>query len=801
MFKNYLKIAFRNLAKRKFYALIMVLGLSVGLTFTFLTLAYLWEEWQVNRNLRNLDSQFMVKSKWKQPNMGLDITTLAPLGRVFKEEYPHLVANFYRYDGVTSVVSNGNKIFRENVQIGDSTLLTMYGLPLLHGNPTTALVQPNAVVITKAIALKYFGKTEVLEETLSLSSFNGAKQDFVIKGILDEFPQNSITNIWHNTNENQIFMPTQGITFFNRTPLENWGNIYIPTYIELQKGIKKSEVEIALNQIISKYASSSIKENLTLELVSLENYYWESNQGAVKKMVYALLGITFFILFMASVNFINISIGASATRLKEIGIRKLLGSTKSQLIYQFLIESVALSLISMLLSLFFYEVVKPSFSEVLGKKILSLSDLPPWAIVIPISISFLIGLLSGSYPAFVLSSHDSLSAIKGKWKSIKENLFFKRILITTQFGVTIFVFVGAVVISQQINYFISKDLGFNKESVINFALPRDWTPKGVASMEVVRNEMARLPQVRNASISYEIPSGGNGFSANLYVAGKDSTQAVSAKFLQTDEKYAETYQLSILAGKFFQGQYDSTHLVVTEKTTEALGFENATDALGQAIKIQNDPRTYQIGGVVEDFHFESMREEIAPIAFFNIKFTNMYRFMSLKVETQDLKNTLASIEQKFHTLLPDAPFEFSFVDNSVQKLYENENRLGKAAQIATILALVIVFLGVLGVVSLATARKIKEIGIRKVLGASIPSIILLFLKEFFIIIGFAVVITSPLTYWFMQNWLHSYPYRINLSVDLFAYVYVVLASLVCILVGLQAGKAALANPVTSLRSE
>jgi putative ABC transport system permease protein len=257
MFKNYLKMALRHLAKRKLYALIMVLGLSVSLAFTFLTLAYLWEEWQVNRSLRNLPAQYMVKSKWKQPNMGVEIATLAPLGRALKEEYPHLVANYYRYDGITSVVAKGDKIFRENIQVGDSTLLTMYGLPLLHGNPATALVQPNSIVITKAIALKYFGKTDLIGETLTISSFGGAKQDFVIQGVLADFPQNSVTNIWHNEADDQIFMSLQALSFFNRTPMDNWGSIYIPNYIELQKGVKKGDVENRMKALVDKYATTA----------------------------------------------------------------------------------------------------------------------------------------------------------------------------------------------------------------------------------------------------------------------------------------------------------------------------------------------------------------------------------------------------------------------------------------------------------------------------------------------------------------------------------------------------------------
>ncbi len=522
MLKNYLKIAFRHLAKRKFYALLMVLGLSVGLAFACVTLAHLWQEGQVNRYLRRPEAQFMVQSEWKQPNMGLEITTVAPLAQALRQEYPHLVVNYYRFDGLTTVVAKGDKLFRESLLVGDSTLLTMFGLPLLHGDPATALQPPNALVLTQAKAQQYFGRTDVLGETLSIAPFSGQQQDFVITGVLAPQPPNSIMDIWHNGEVNELILSPGGIRFFQRTPLDNWGNVYVASFVELADGVRPEDLQEPAHQLIAKYATQPIRDNLTVKLVNLADYYWQGRQGVVSKLAYALAGAAAFILLMAIVNFINISLGYSGSRLKEIGVRKLLGGRRPQLVYQFLTEAVLLSLLAFGISLLGYEAVRPLFGQVLGKPVPALAALPGWFVLIPLAMSLLVGLLAGSYPAWVLSAHPSLAALKGKWRSAQGQVWFKRALIGAQFGVAVFVFLGAVVVAEQVRFFLTKDLGYDQETVLTFALPRNWTAQGVAQMEAVRNELAQLPQVRQASFAYEIPNGNSGFSANLYLGGHTS---------------------------------------------------------------------------------------------------------------------------------------------------------------------------------------------------------------------------------------------------------------------------------------
>lgn len=801
MLENYFKIAWRNLMKRKFYSLVTIFGLSVGMTFTFLVGSYIWGELQINQNLRNADRQYIIRSKWKNPDMGVDIATLGPLGNTLKENYPGLVANYYRFDGITVAVSKNDKHFREEVQTGDSTLLSMYGFPVLQGDARTALSRLNSVVITENRAIKYFGKSDVLGQTLTLHNFVGGKQEFQITAVLKDLPYNSVSHLL--AHQAEIFIPLSSLD--GRKGAENsWAFPYMITFIELKKGVTEKDLEKPLAQILKTNIPEEMRGNLQVYISPLNDYYWEANNGLVRKMIYTLSGVTIFILFMAIINFVNISIGNSSSRLKEIGVRKVLGSHKGQLIRQFLAESALLAIFSMLLSLFFYEISRTYFAQILGKPIASSLSLFPYSIILPILISLLVGLAGGIYPAFVLSAIPSVESMKGKLKSIKENILLRRLLIASQFTIALFVIGGAAVISQQVSYFFNKDLGYHKESLVSVAVPRDWTPEGVTKMEGIRDEFSRLKEVSQVSLSYEIPNGNNGGLFGIYKSGHDSAQAIQTQSLATDEKYAETYQIKMVAGKFFhakEGVYQPDRIVLNEAAVKALGFKNSEDAVGQQVMLRTLPNLFMIDGVTKNFHFDSMHKVIKPLAFFHIKAGNAFRFLTFRLPPGNLKQSMVSVENKWRQLMPDAPFEYTFMDDTLQKLYQSEVQLQKASQVATVLAIVIVLLGILGMVSQSTARRTKELGIRKVLGASALSIIVLFVKEFFYIMGIAMLISFPLVTLSMNKWLQNYAYRIQLNWMTFAWIGLAFGIVVAFLVCLQTYKSAMMNPVKSIQSE
>jgi putative ABC transport system permease protein len=803
MIQNYFKIAWRNLMKRKFYSSVSIFGLSVGITFTLLIGTYIWGELQVNSDLKNVENQYLIQSKWKKSDIGLEITTLAPMAKSLKDHYPDLVENYYSFDGITSVIANGDKIFREDIQVGDSTMLKMYGFKLLFGNPQTALNQPNTMVISSEQAIKYFGALDVVGKTLTVESNSGSKRDFMVTGVLGEIPTNSVVNFV--SPKTPILMSFVGSNdFWGRQQNFTWLNPYIVGYIELKKGVKPADLAKPMAQLIKTNAPQNLAENLTPFLVPMKDVYLEANNGVVRKTIFTLTIVALFILLMAIVNFVNISIGNSFTRIKEIGVRKMLGSLKGQIIRQFLAESVLISLFSLIVSLILYEIFQPFFGQILNKEIPSLRLVSPYFYGTCILLSLSIGLLSGIYPAFVLSSLPSIDSLKGKLKSIKENILFRRLLIVSQFTIALFVFVGAVVISKQVNYFFNKDLGYNKESIVSMRVPRDWSPAGITKMETIRNEFSRLKEVSQVSISYDIPDGSPGNSNALYKMGQDSTQAVFVQTLTSDEKYAETYQIPMLAGVFFQSKQDNyqpMRLVLNESASKALGFKKPEDAVGKMIRMHYAPQSFTVTGVTKDFHVSSMHKTITPLFFINVKDNIFFRYLSFKIQVGNLPESMANIEHKWKELMPNSVFEYTFMDDTLQKMYKSEVQLKKASFVATILAVIIVLLGILGMVSLSITRRTKELGIRKVLGASSGSIMMLFMKEFVLLMTIAIVISFPLGVMSMNAWLTNYSYRIELNWQIFISVGLMFCVVIIAFVSFQTYKVALANPVKSLRVE
>ena len=802
MLKNYFTIAWRNLWKHKVFSLINILGLSIGIAFAMLIGAYVWGELQVNRHLKHADSQYIILSKWKDPNMGNEIECIGQLSRALKTEYPSLVANYYNADPGITTASKGNKHFRGGLQVGDSTLLNMYGFKLLHGNAATALKEPFTVVVTQKTALKFFGKTDVVGQTLNFDGFSGDNHDFLITGVLDDVPRNTITgeSIEH---DEQFFFNANAAKFFKRS-VEGWDNPSVVDHVELQPGADPIAVTRAMKALLKKYSPDDyIKANLTPYLVRLKDYNLLANGGLIKKMVWTLSSITLFILLMAVINFVNICIGRSSGRMKEMGIRKVLGGFRKQLIWQFLTESVLIVMIATFTALLIYLAARPYFADVLGSSITGLFSFPAYFIPIPFLFALAVGLIAGIYPALVLSSLKTIDSLKGKLHSVKENVLFRKGLVAFQFIIAAIVFIGCIIISQQISLFFSNNLGYNKDYVIYTPLPRDWSAKGVQKMEAIRYELAQVPQVSSIALSFDIPNGHNGYNFNISRQGaKASQEIISEGAAGTDNQFASAYHIPMKAGTFFSTDYrltDSTKVVINETESKALGWANAADAVGQKIMIFDMPFT--ISGVTADFHFGSMHDRIMPITFTNINHDNTYRYFSIRLKPGNIQQSLAAVQKKWAQLMPAAPFDYNFIDDALTKLYKTEIQLKKAAYTAAFLAIVIVLLGVVGLISLSVQKRTKEIGIRKVLGSSVAGISTLFLKDFLGVLFIACLIACPLAFLIMQTWLNDYAYKIRISAAPFLFSVTTLITLTGILIIAQTLKAAYANPVKSLKND
>lgn len=800
MLSNYFKIAWRNITAKKFYSLVNIAGLSAGIAFTLLMAAYVWGELQVNKNLANANEQYIIQSKWKNPDMGMELTTLGPLAKALKEQYPNLIANYYRWDGITSTVLKGDKAFREGLQVGDSTLLNMYGFELLNGDKRTAFDNPFSVVITANMAKKYFNKTDVAGETIAIENFSGVKHDFLITGVLKPLTKNSIVYV-NDDNYNQFFISEKDLAWFGRD-INQWGNWYVVSYVQLHPGVKPNDLQPAFVQLLKTNASADVAANLQPFLVPLKEYYLSANNGVVKKMLYTVSFITLFILLMAIINFVNVSVSRSATRMKEIGIRKVLGGLRKQLIIQFLTESFLLVAISTIFALIIYQLLRPWFGNLLERELPSLTSYTWLYWCVPIVLIAVVGLLSGLYPALVLSSLRPVEAVKGNFASVKERVWARKFLVGFQFGTAAFVLIAAIIVAEQTNYFFNRDLGFDKDYVITAQLPRDWSPAGVQKMQNIKKQLQTLPQVASATIAFEVQDGKSAGNVQLFKYGQDSTNAVVAPFLTTDEDYLKTYSIKLIAGTYFgNAPADTFKLVINQTHAKTLGYTNPQDAVGQLVKLQGSPFTWTIAGVTNDFNFGSVQQQIKPVVMMNVLANPIYRYISIKLKPGNINSSIEALQKKWSQLMPGAPFEYSFMDDKLAVLYKQELQLKKAAFTATALALIIVLLGVIGLVALSIQKRMKEIGIRKVIGSSASGIVQLFVKDFLWVMMAAVLVTCPLVYLVMQKWLNGYAYRVELNAWPFITGIAILGSITILLIGLQTIRTALMNPVKSLRTE
>ena len=804
MLRNYFVLAWRNLWKHKLFTFINLAGLSLAIGFLFLVGSYCWSELNVNKGIKDKERLYLVQSKWNVDGMGLDFTTLAPLGKTLQENYPNLVENYYHHDGINSIISRGDKHFKESLQPGDNHFFTITGFPILHGNTATAFNKPNSIVLTAKKAIKYFGRTDVVGETLTVKSFSGNQRDFEITAVLKDLPYNTITN--YNNGSNDFFLPEESLAFFGRDAGFNaWQNPYIINYVKLRRGIKPADLAKPVKDILALNAPVETQKNLEIYFTPVNKYYLLSNNGVIKKMMLALAAISLFILLMAVVNFINTTTGNALTRIREMGIRKVMGSTRHQLITQFLTESVLQVSIAVIFSVVLYIFTASYFGTIMNKDIPRFSDLPFKFFWIFPGLALVIGLIAGLYPATVLTTQPAVTAIRGKLKDISSKRGLRYALISIQFFTAIIVFISTIFIHKQISFFLDTDLGFRKDGIITATVPRNWTAEGVQKMETIRSRFLQMPEITEASFSYEIPDGASGAENNtLFKASSDSSKGITATSLFTDQNYMTTYDMALVAGRFFKptgGISDSTDIILNESAVSALGWTNPQDAIGEKLKVQGSQIEFTLAGIVKDFHFGSMQNTIRPLFFIHVKSALRYRYFSFKLKPGNLAGSIASVENKWNEIFPDAPFDFTFMDDTLKKLYGTEIRLKKASQVASIIGMLIVLLGVLGIISLSITKRTMEMGIRKILGATTTEVLSLFFREFVPILIISNLIAWPVAYLAMNKWLEQYAYRTPVGAGPFLLSGAILIISVLLVTVLKTFALAKENPVNSLRSE
>ena len=807
MFKNYFKIAFRNLWKNKGFSAINIFGLAIGLAICLLILFYVNNELGYDRYNTKADRIYRIDGELQFGGNHFVLAQIPdPMGPTLKQDYPEVeqYVRFRDHGGI--MVKKGNQNVEEDKVIyTDSTLFSVFTLPMLHGDPSTALVEPNSVVINESTAKKYFNSTDVVGKTMVI----GDTGNYKITGVIKDIPKQSHFHY-------DFFISMYG----QLSPYEinQWTSNNFNTYIVLKKGADAKQLSGQLNGFVMRYVAPLFQSmNLTPEkfaqqgnylhysLMPLTKIHLNSNKAGELEAngnieyVYIFSLIAFFILLIACVNFMNLSTARSANRAKEVGVRKVLGSLRKNLIIQFLSESVLISFISLGLALIIAALLLPYFNQLSGKDMTLDLFLKPWLLPTAILLMIIVGFIAGSYPAFYLSSFKPVQVLKGKLAKGFRSSWLRSGLVVFQFCISIILVIGTLVIYVQLNYIRNKDIGFDRSHVL---IIKNTDALG-RQAKVFEDEVKKINGVENATMTGYLPTSGWRSDSPLFPdATADTKNAVSTQIWRIDENYIPTLGMKIVKGRNFSTDFptDSSGIIINEAAAKLFGFK---DPLNRQLYYMNDfPKKeltkFHIIGVVKNFNFNTLREVVTPLCFL---YEPQNSSVTFRVHSANIPHLISMIQDKFKSLAPEQPFSFSFMDEDFNKTYSNEERMGKISMAFSGLAILIASLGLLGLITFAAEQRAKEIGIRKVLGAKGTNIVSMLSKDFLKLVLIASVIAIPLAWWAMNKWLQGFAYRIQIS-----WWILIGAALLAVFIALatifyQAMKAAIANPVKSLRSE
>lgn len=809
MLKNYFKVAFRNLWKNKGFTAINIIGLSVGLATCLLILFYVMDELSFDRYNEKADRIYRVDADIKFGGNHFDLACdPEPMAAALKKDYPEVEQStrFRGYGGF--LVKKGTQNVQEDKVIyTDSTLFDVFTLPMIAGDPKTALVNPHSVVINETTAKKYFNTTDVVGKTLTVNDTSILK----ITGVIKDVPKQSHFDF-------NFFMPLNGS--IEKWEINQWTSNNMNTYVVLKPGADAKAFEAKLDDMITKYIAPELKNlNMTMEgfkqsgnyikysITPLTRIHLHSNKtselGANSSIefVYIFSVIAVFILLIACVNFMNLSTARSAGRAKEVGVRKVLGSMRANLIWQFLTESILITFISLLLAIGLAVLLLPYFNQLAGKQIgLGLFG-KPWLLPLLAGIMLTVGLLAGSYPAFYLSAFRPIEVLKGKLARGFKSGWLRSGLVVFQFWISIVLIIGTIVIYNQLRYIHNKDIGFKRDNVL---VVQNTNTLG-GNVDAFKQAVLTMNGVTNATMTGFLPTGGWRSDSPLFTEPTlDQKSAISLQIWRVDENYIPTLGMQMAKGRNFSKDFltDSMGVIVNEAALRLMGFKDPINKNLYYLRDFNlkdkNVATYHIVGVVKNFNFNSLREQVTPLA---LMLDKQNGSMAFRVNTGDIRGLVSKIEGRWKSMAPAQPFTYSFMDEDFNNLYKSEQRVGQIFITFAILAILIACLGLFGLVTYAAEQRTREIGIRKVLGATAGNIVGMLSKDFVKLVVISAVIAFPMAWWAMHKWLEGFAYRVSISWWIFVTAGLMALFIALVTVSMQAIRAALANPTKSLRSE
>ncbi len=799
MIKNYFKTAFRNLLRHKSNSAINIAGLIVGFAaFLLIFLVIQYEQSFDNFHAKGNNIYRVVRIGKNPVNREYRTGVPFPVTQGLRTELPQLknAAAIFGDNNVqvniTAADGSTLKKFKEqSVFVAEPQFFKMFDFSLAEGNNNTALSEPNTTLLTKEVASKYFGDWKnAMGKTIKLYGL-----DIKVNGILNNPPSNT---------DFQLSVVVSYATLIKNTNMDDWGSISDENYCFVQLNNNSSLGQV--NNLLATFVDKHIKPvnpGYDLALEPLNEMHFDERYGNFngrtfsKDLILALSLIGLFLLIIACVNFINLTTAQAMKRAREVGVRKVLGGNRSQLIFQFLGETGITTLLALIGAVIVVFICLPLVNNLLEIH-LTISLLYSTKFILFMGGALLlVTFLSGFYPALVLSGFKSVNVLKSLISTSNKGIYFRRGLVVFQFVIAQALIIGTLVVASQMDYFRNADMGFAKDAIINAGFPGDSLSRTKTGF--LQNELAKIPGIQNVSFSTFTPSAGGGWYTDLRTTSNHSStnpdMIVCMK--PADIGYFSLYNLKLVAGRIYFPSDTMREFVVNETVVKNLGIRNANGAVGKLINVNG--KTCPIVGVVKDFHVYSLRDPIGPVVMSTMK--NQYGLANIKINMSQAKNVIASMQNTWNKYFPDYVFEYSFLDQSIADYYKQENQLSVLYKIFSGIAIFISCLGLYGLVSFMAVQRKKEIGIRKVLGAPVRDIVIMLSKEFTILITIAFLIASPIAWYFMHQWLQQYTYRIIMGSWFFAATILCSLCIAWLTVGYTAIKAAIANPVKSLRTE
>lgn len=812
MFRSNIKITIRHLLRQKFYTLIKITGFALGLACCLLILVFIRHELSFDKYYPAADRIYRVIGDYHSAERGDQHSAIGPtpLAETLEQEYPEiekavrLAPDFYEA-GSNLVRKEGEQqnVYENGFVYADPAFLDVFDFPMIEGQPLKALEQPYSVVLTASMAEKYFPEENPVGKLLILN--NNTTQPFKITGVMEDLPT-------HTHFQFNFILSLEGLP---SSKILNWGHTNYITYVLLSPQADPNALEAKFPEFIKKYISPDLEElmkagdYISLRLQPLTDIHLYSSdiqgggyasQGDIQ-YIWLFGTVAIFVLIIASINFINLSTAKSANRAKEVGIRKVMGSFRSQLITQFLTESVMLSLLAFACSIVLAWLILPYFND-LAHQELTLPLKEPWFIPTLLAASVLIGMLSGIYPSFFLSSFVPAQVLKGKISQGSKSGWLRSALVVIQFTTSIVLIVATLIVQQQMHYIQSKKLGFEKDQVLiiedTYAIGNQIQP--------FKNALKKLPEVQNVAVSSYVPVDGYSRNGSGTWPEGDQSKVVGLAKWYVDHDYIQTLGMEIIEGRGFSIDFpsDSQAIILNRKAVEMLGF---TDPIGKRVSSYSylDEKTgelvydtYTVIGVVEDFHYESLKNDIGGLSLVIGEYIGS---TMIKAKTTDIKQLIGKVNQIWESFAPTEPFRYHFLDERFASMYQAEQRVGKIFAVFAGLAILVACLGLFALAAYMAEQRTKEIGIRKVLGASISSIFMLLTKNFVWMILLSLALATPVAGYFMQSWLEDFAYRTTINWEIFVIAGAIAMCIALLTISYQAMRAAVLNPADTLRTE